>query len=64
VRQPSRAWCESTVLWASCKGPETAGLFGESCLSFSEEQLVTEGSRVDQVGEELSKLAVARIVMC
>jgi hypothetical protein len=43
---------------------ETARLSGESRLSFSGEQLVTKGARVDQVGEKLSKRAVVRVVMC
>jgi hypothetical protein len=57
------------VLIARCSGravkePETARLTGERCLSSSGEQLVTEGARVDQVGEKLSKQAVVRVVMC
>jgi hypothetical protein len=53
---------------ARCSGqavprPVTAGLSGGGYPSFSGGQLVTEGARVDQVGEELSIRAVVRIVM-
>jgi hypothetical protein len=43
--------------------PITAGLSGGGHPSFSGGQLVTEGARVDQVGEELSIRAVVRIVV-
>jgi hypothetical protein len=55
-----QAWCSGQAV----QEPETARLSGESSLSFSGDQLVTEGARVDQVGEELSKRAVVGIVMC
>lgn len=56
--------CEHSAFGNLFKGPKPQTLWSEMVHLSPGEQYVTEGARVKQVGEELLKRAVVRVVMC